>query len=66
MVGAEEWGEGPRPATGAKVLVGPGTGGILWVQWSGLILNRMVRYQMGRSTTELAFFRSHLEQNDEQ
>ena len=35
MVGAEEWGEGPGPATGAKVLFGPGTGGILWVQRSG-------------------------------
>jgi hypothetical protein len=36
MVGAEECGEGPGPATGAKILFGPGTGGILWVQWSGL------------------------------
>ena len=27
---------GPGPATGAKVLFGPGTGGILWVQSSGL------------------------------
>jgi hypothetical protein len=58
MVGAEEWGEGLGPATGAKILFGPGTGGILWVQWSGVVghlqrLTVMLQSSLGISGNQL-------------
>jgi hypothetical protein len=57
MVGAEEWGKGPGPATGAKVLFGPGTGGILWVQWSGLrhpaYESRMIQQALHQALTPI-------------